>query len=310
MFKRLLALGMTSLILIGAASCGETKGTKKISLKETKSGKTKAKQSTGQPVRIAVGAMITPQEGFAYYKELLDYIGDELGRQVIFVDKKNYAEVNKNIRSGDIDVAFVCSGPYADGHDEFGMELLVAPQAQGKSVYNSYIIVPKSSPIRSLQELRGKSFAFTDPDSNSGALVPTYMLAKMGESPESFFNELAYTGAHNKSIRAVAEGIVDGAAVDSLIWEYFKETNPKLISKTRVIEKSPPFAIPPVVTRPDLDPDLKAQLKQIFLNLHKNEKSRKILKKMMIDKFIVIEDSAYDSIREMQSYVKQYKDQQ
>ena len=100
-----------------------------------------------------------------------------------------------------IDVAFVCSGPYVDGHDAFGLELLVAPRAYGGAVYYAYIIAARDSPIARLEDFRGKRFAFTDPLSNTGKLVPTYMLARMNETPESFFKEFVFTKAHDKSMQ-------------------------------------------------------------------------------------------------------------
>jgi phosphonate transport system substrate-binding protein len=245
--------------------------------------------------------MLTPKEGFVYYQQLLNYIAEILERPVKLVDRESYTEVNNLIKSGYIDAAFVCGRPYIDGRDEFGLELLVAPQVYGKARYHSYIIVSKDSSIENFKELRGKSFAFADPLSNTGKLFPTYMLAKIGETPDSFFHKHIYTYAHDKSIKAVAQGIVDGAAVDHLIWEYLNRTNPEFTSKTRVIEKSPPYGIPPVVVRPGLDPELKEKLRKIFLNAHKDEKGRKILKGMMIDKFVLIDESAYESIEEMTS---------
>jgi len=98
-------------------------------------------------------------------------------------------------------------------------------------------------------------------------------------------------------------GIVDGAAVDSLIWEYAVRNNPEYTSKTKIIRKSPPYGIPPFVVRKGLAPGLKESLRDILLNAHNDKTGRNILNKMMIDKFISIDDSAYDSIREMQAWV-------
>jgi phosphonate transport system substrate-binding protein len=167
--------------------------------------------------------------------------------------------------------------------------------------------VAKNSAIKNFGDLRGKSFAFTDPLSNTGKLVPTYMLARMNETPDSFFKKYIFTFHHDKSIKAVAQGVVDGASVDSLIWEYLNRTNPEYTSKTRIILKSPPYAIPPVVVPKGLDPALKERLRQIFLNAHNDDKGRELLIKMMIDKFVVIDDSAYDSVREMKSWLEKQK---
>ena len=254
-------------------------------------------------LRIAVGGMITPKAGFGYYRQFLDYLHERTGIHVDYVDGDSYAEINELVRSGKADVAFVCGGPYVDGHKAFGMELLAAPRAYGKTVYYSYIIVPRKSEVKRFRDLRGMTFAFTDPLSNSGKLAPTYMLAKMGETPDTFFKKYLFTMKHDKSIKAVAQGIVDGAAVDSLIWEYENRKNPEFTSQTRIIEKSPPYGIPPVVVRQDLDPALKKRVRQVFLEAHEDAKGREILKGMMIDRFERIPDSAYDSIREMQTWI-------
>lgn len=248
---------------------------------------------------VCVGAMITPQEGYGYYRELLDYLETRLNVTIHPLDPGNYAETNKLLQSGKADFAFVCGGPYVSGHDEFGLTLLVAPVVKGEAVYYSYLIVPADSPARSLADLRGKNFAFTDPQSNSGKLVPTAMLARLGETPEQFFRSTSFTYGHDRSIRAVAEHLVDGAAVDSLIWEYAAKLHPELTAKTRIIARSDPYGIPPVVVAPHLDAGRRDQLRQALLGMHENAEGAKILKGMNIDRFALIDDSAYDSIRQI-----------
>jgi len=266
-----------------------------------------AKKQNSNAIRIAIGSIITPREGFAYYRQFLDYIGEKIGQTVELVDREDYAEINSLVAAAQVDVAFVCGGPYVEGKKAFGMEILVAPVAYGETVYYSYLIVNKNSPFQQLGDLRGKHFAFTDPLSNTGKLVPTYMLAKIKETPDSFFGKYSYLGSHDKSIQAVAEGVVDGAAVGSLIWEYMNSTSPKFTSKTRIILKSPPYGISPVVVPKGLDPKLKEQLRRIFLEAHADPKGAEILKKMHIDRFVAIDDKAYDSIREMQVWLDTQK---
>jgi phosphonate transport system substrate-binding protein len=290
--------------VIVLTACNVTEPTRKISLeKKRQEVHEKKEHPDARHIRIAVGGMITPKAGYGYYRQLLDYIGEKLGMKVDFVDRDNYAEVNKLVSTGNVDVAFVCGGPYVKGHDSFGMELLAAPQAYGKTVYYSYIIVNRDSTIRSFEGLRGKSFAFADPLSNSGTLVPTYMLARMHETPDSYFSKTVFAQSHDKSIQAVAQGIVDGASVDSLIWEYENHKNPEFTSKTRIIKKSAPYGIPPVVVRPGLDASLREKIRLAFLNAHRDPKGKAILAGMMIDKFVPIEDSAYNSIREMEKWI-------
>lgn len=307
MVRTALVRGIACLVILGLAACSEQDRVKTVSLESRREEQASKIPGEGRSIRIAVGGMITPREGFAYYRRFLDYIGEKLKRNVEFVDRENYAEINKLVKKGKVDAAFVCGGPYVDGHDEFGMELLAAPRAYGDTVYYSYIIVSRDSAIKTFAGLRHKTFAFTDPLSNTGKLVPTYLLSKMNETPETFFKTYIYTQSHDKAIRAVAERIVDGAAVDSLIWEYANRTDPRFTSKTKVIKKSPPYGIPPVVVRPGLAPGLKKRLRDIFLNAHNDEQGREILKGMMIERFVVIDDRAYDSIREMKEWINAQK---
>lgn len=294
-------------LLAPLAACQEPRR-KRVSLSERETTDVEPRDSGEAPVRIAVGAMITPRAGYGYYRELLRYIGERIGRPVELVDRHSYAEINDLLRLGDIDVAFVCGGPYVEAQAAFGLELVAAPQAYGQTVYYSYIIVGADAPARSLKDLRGKTFAFADPASNSGALVPTHMLAQMGETPEGFFESVVYTYAHDKSIQAVAQGIVDGAAVDHLIWEYTRRTDPELANKTKVIAKSAAFGIPPVVARPGLDPRLKDHIRQVLLEAHEDPEGHSILERMMIDRFVPIGDEAYDSIRAMRRATEQLHD--
>ena len=289
----------------GLVGCREEPRAEVISLEQREPAGPRSRLPAGDVVRIAVGGMITPREGFAYYRRLLDYLGEKLSRPVEFVDRDDYAEINALLELGRVDIAFVCGGPYVDAHDAFGLELLVAPQAYGESVYYSYFIVHKDSPIERLEQLRGKTFAFTDPLSNTGKLVPTYLLAgKFNETPETFFKRYVYSKAHDRSIESVAQGIVDGAAVDSLVWEYVNRNHPELTSKTRVITRSEPHGIPPVVVRPGLDPEFQQRVRAIFLRAHEDTQGKAILKGMMIDRFVPITDSAYDSIRKMKMHLQ------
>jgi phosphonate transport system substrate-binding protein len=248
--------------------------------------------------------MVMPRETLGLYEELLRYMGDKLEKRVELVQRRTYHEINELMEGRLVDVAFVCSLPYVLGHDRFGMELLVAPEVNGKPVYYSYIITRADSGIYSLGGLRGKTFAFMDPESNTGTLYPTYKLALMGESPTSFFYNYVYTYSHDNSVRAVLSRAVDGAAVDSLVLDYMAAGDPTIASQIRVIEKSPPFGIPPVVVHPALDPFLKEQLRGILLNLDGDARGREILRRMNIDRFVPQSDSAYDSIREMYSMVQ------
>jgi phosphonate transport system substrate-binding protein len=266
-------------------------------VKQDQQKKAKAKRSV---MRIAVGAMISPESTYKYYLDLLELIGERMGYGVEFVQRKTYAQVNEIIEQRKLDLAFVCAGPYVMGKEDFGMEIIAVPVVYGEKFYYSYFIVHKNSTILSFDQLRGKTFAFTDPHSNTGCLVPTYFLAKHKETPESFFKKTFFTYSHDNSIEAVAEGLADGAAVDSLIWEFMNTENPELTARTRIVEKSPPYGIHPIVVHPLMEQQKKDKLRTLFLTLHKDPKGGKILRKLQIDRFEPGNDADYNTVREMQ----------
>lgn len=294
-------IGWLSFVLFG---CEKQERLEKVDLNETIE-LTEAPSIKKSELNVCVGSMITPQEGYAHYKALLDYIGGELNMRVNFIDKESYAEVNTLLSEGKIDVAFVCGGPYIEGKDKFGLELLAAPELRGESVYYSYIIVRKDSGIKKPEELKGKTFVFADPLSNSGKLYPTYLLRQMDQTPETFFKEYIYSYAHDTSIRAVSEGIVEGGAVDSLVWNYLEKRDCPFTKNIQIIHISPPYGIPPVVARPTLDRNLKDKIKQVLLDMHKDKKGRAILEKMSIDRFVQIDDFKYDSIRKIRQHLEE-----
>jgi phosphonate transport system substrate-binding protein len=225
---------------------------------------------------------------------------------IIVTDRGTYKEFNELLEKGALDVAFVCGGPYVEGKESFDLELLAVPETLGgETVYYSTLIVPTDSPARTMEDLRGKRFAFTDPASNSGKLVPTYQLAKANEMPEEFFGEIIYTYAHDQSIHEVKDKKVDGAAVDSLIYDYLVDKDPEIKAGTKVINLSEPYGIPPVVVRPDIPEELRSKLETTLLQMGEDPQGKLILEGMHIKRFVKSDDSAYDTIRQIREFTRQ-----
>jgi phosphonate transport system substrate-binding protein len=250
-------------------------------------------------LRVAVAAMISPKETFVYYREMLDYLGRQSGHSVQLIQRKTYDEVNALFPKGEVDLAFICTGPYAASRDKYGFEAIATPQVRGQPFYQSYLIVPKDSPHQKLEDLKGRVFAFTDPDSNTGAMVPRFWLAEAGETPESFFSKTIFTYSHDNSIMAVAKGLVDAAAVDGHQWEYFERFSPAHTSRTRVIRKSQPFGSPPLVASARLTSEVRSQIQQILLSMHADPEGKRILENLLIDRFVAPRDEWYEPARAM-----------
>lgn len=258
-------------------------------------------QPSGRPVlRAAAGAMLSPRETYSFYLDLWSYAAGRLDMDLEFVQRKTYGEVNRLFAAGGLDAAFICSGPYVGGAGRFGFELLAMPEVQGSPTYRAYLLVAADSPAERLEDLRGKTFAFTDPDSNTGHLAPRAWLLELGETPETFFSRTIFTYSHDRAVQAVARGLADGAAVDSLIWDFMQAASPEITSRTRIIRRSEAFGIPPVVAAAGLDPGLRERLLAVLLDMHRDPTGRAILQGLHIDRFIPPRPELYDSIRVLQ----------
>lgn len=256
-------------------------------------------QPGNSSLRVAIAGVLSPSSTLEAYQDLLTYMGDSLDRQVLMILKPTYAEINDMLMGQRADVAFVCSLAYVKGNQDFGMELLVAPQINEEIVYYSYLIVPEVSSASNMENLRGRSFAFTDPMSNTGHLAPTYQLSLLDETTASFFGSYYFTYSHDISVSAVADRLIDGAAVDSLVYEQMIAKEPELASKVKILARWGPYGMPPVVINPELDSQLKRQLQELFLGMHDSDEGRNLLNNLDIDQFKVVPDDLYDSIREM-----------
>ena len=203
-----------------------------------------------------------------------------------------------------VDIAYICGAPYVEDKDFANIELLVVPLYKGKPYYYSYVIAKKGKGYKSIFDFKGKPYAFSDPKSNSGSVVPTYVLLKKGFKPEEYFKPIVYTYSHSESVWAVYYGFVEGASVDSIVFEQLVRKFPEILSKVKVIERYGPYPITPIVVRKDLNPEIKKELRSVLLYMSYDEEGKKVLKELALDGFTLVEDSFYDPIRSMLDYIK------
>jgi phosphonate transport system substrate-binding protein len=256
-----------------------------------------SEQQNAAPVlRVAIAPVISPRESFIYYQELFDYMGSHLdGIDIEFRQRCSYEEVNGMLERNEVDLAFICTGAYLEGTG--GMDLLVGPLIRGRPYYQALVIVPAQSEATRFEDLQGGKFAYTDPYSFTGRLYPDYRARLLGQDPEGYFGSVQFTNGHDVSIQLVSRNLVDGASVSGLIFNYLQATNPEKTRNVRILERSADFGVPPIVTSLLLDQELRDQLRDLFLGLHLNPQGRDILDKLMIDRFVLVEDSLYQSAR-------------
>ena len=288
------------LIMLAFVGCRDAPRPNKISLtsKAGESAERPAKPAQAA-VRIAVAPVISHRENFRFYAPMMDYLAQRLDRPVEFLQRPTYSEINDLLRYDLADLAFICTRAYVQGQKEFGLQLLVAPQVMGKLTYHSLLIVPGDSEARSLADLRGKRFAFSDPLSSSGWLYATYLLALKGERPKTFFKSTIFTHSHDNTVRAVADGLTDGGVVHSLVYDRMVGRSPELVRRVRVIGKSPAWGNPPVVVNPRIDPSLRDSLLRLFLAMDQDPAAKRLLADLKIERFVSLDDAYYRDVRAM-----------
>ncbi len=228
---------------------------------------------------------------------------EQLGQPVIFVQRGNYREVVDLVRAGKIDFAWLCGYPYVRHRRE--MRLVAVPLWHGQPQYQSYLIADAHNiGIRSLADLRGTVFAYSDPDSNSGFLYPQYALTQAGHNPATYFSRTFFTWAHRKVVEAVSIGLASGGAVDGYVWETLAETQPELARGTRIIDRSPFLGYPPFVARHDIPESDLRRFRSVLLNMPKDTQGAEFLSKLRLDGFVTGSPDMYDGIARMVEKVR------
>jgi phosphonate transport system substrate-binding protein len=233
------------------------------------------------------------------------YIEKRTGRPVQWVQKGSYREITDLMRADKLDLAWVCSPPYLRNRDK--MVLAVVPLFQGKPLYQSYMIVPATDKTtKGFADLRGKIYAFSDPDSNSGWLAPQTAMKRADLDPNTHFRRTFFTWAHKKVVEAVAVGLAQGGSVDGYVWEALVLAHPELTSRTRVAWKSPWYGFPPVVARSSMRPDELRMLQDLLVGMKDDQEGRELLRRLDLDGFAREDDRVFDGVEKNLRFVFGY----
>jgi phosphonate transport system substrate-binding protein len=261
-------------------------------------------QGTAKPGVITVG-FIPAEDSRAMVRQsqaILDIVSQHTGMKVDTFVGSDYNATIEALRSGHIDVALL--GPFS-----YVLATTVAPvEAFAVTViartmqpsYQSIIIASKDAPINSLADIKGKSFAFVDPGSTSGFMVPSAAFIKMGITPEKDFRQVMYSGGHDATIVAVGSGKVDAGAVADRIYERGCAKGLADCNKLKVVWKSPPIPNDPLLYRKSLPEDTKKKIREAFFSV----KNLAFGEMGTVARFDPASDKDYDPIREIASALK------
>lgn len=226
------------------------------------------------------------------------YVEARLKRPVDFLQRETYREIVDPLREGRLEFAWICGYPYVRHRDQ--LKLVAVPLFEGEPLYRSYLIVSASdTATRTLDDLRGKVFAFSDPDSNSGHLYTRYQLHRRNTVPRAFFARTFFTLAHRKVVEAVASGVAQGGAVDGYVWETLARLHPELTGRTRVVERSPQFGHPPFVASAATSAATVDAMQAVLLGMGADNEGGTLLRQLNLDGFVRGDPKLFDSIAGM-----------
>jgi len=256
-------------------------------------------------------------EELAEYRNMIqDAMGKAIGIKVTEINVADYNAVVEAMRTKKADIANFGPVTYVQAVERAGAEALVIPAPFGNKVLSGYttrIVAKADSPIRRLEDLRGKTFAYVDPSSTSGNYVPAleFLNAFPGTTSEDFytngrfFSSVMYSGNHQSGALAVIHGDIDAAPIASNILNREIAAGRIRESDIRVIHESQLIPGSPIAIRSDLPDDLKRKIKEFYLSFNDPDYFLKMhgLRPEENPSFVEAFDQEYDYVRDLMERV-------
>ena len=238
-----------------------------------------------------------PTELLRKFKPLGAYLEKELGMKVEFVPVADYAAVVESLATDRLDMAWLGGFTFVQTRLKTGNAIPLVQREQDEKFTSKFISADAG--VKSLQDLKGKTFAFGSVSSTSGSLMPRYFMQKDGIVPEQFFSRVAYSGAHDATVAWVQAGKVDGGVLNASVWQKLVDAGKVDTSKVKVFATTPTYFDYNWTVRGTLDPALAEKIKKAFLALDPaNPEHKAILDLQAASRFIETKPENYKGIEE------------
>ena len=227
-------------------------------------------------------------------KPLQDYLEKVLGRKVHIIIPTNYNATVEGLGNGSLDFAYLGGLTYVKAHARY--QVIPVVQRQIDREFHSLFIAHAGSGIKSLQDLKGKKFAFGDINSTSGHLFAYKAMKTAGIDPDKELNGYRYTGSHTATVQAVASGAADAGSVDETVFHDMIASGKVDSNSVYIFYKTPAFADYVWVARKDIDPKLQRKFATAFTDL-KAGRDDKILDILRGKQFVTATDDEWNDVR-------------
>ena len=237
-----------------------------------------------------------PTELQRKFAPLGKYLEKETGMKVVFTPVSDYAAVVESLATKKLDLAWLGGFTFVQAKIRTNGTALPIVQREEDAKFTSKFITADPA-IKSLADLKGKTFAFGAPSSTSGSLMPRYFLQQAGLNPEKDFRNVAFSGAHDATVAFVAAGKAEAGVLNTSVWDKLVEAKKVDTDKVRVFATTPTYFDYNWTVRGDLDPAIIRKLTDAFLKLDpKNPEHVEIMQLQRASKFIPTKKENYDGI--------------
>ncbi|MCB0211914.1 MAG: PhnD/SsuA/transferrin family substrate-binding protein [Anaerolineae bacterium] len=238
-------------------------------------------------------------------KAIIDYVAQQLDIQTQFIDNIAYSERWQQFDEGKIEAAWICGLPYVQRVDEqkVKLDLLAAPVMQkprykNQPIYYSDIVVHRKSAFYTFDDLKGASWAYNEPGSQSGYNIVRHHLAQLGHT-NGYFGQVVQSGGHQASLKMVLDQEIDASAIDSTVLETELILHPEISKNLRIIVRLGPSPIPPWVINKAVTSELREAIQEVMLNMHMHPIGQAILASGQIKRLASVYDGDYNVTRKM-----------
>ncbi len=219
-------------------------------------------------------------------RDFVDYLSvrSDYPLRVVYVE--SYQGLSQQLRGDPMAVGWTCGAPFVEDQAVDGQQLVAVPLFQGAPTYHSLLIARTGVDEQHLADFRGTILAYGDLRSNSGFIVPAFVLQQAGLDIHSHFRLLLHTGNHERSIEAVLHGLADVAAVDEYVWVEYLRSHPQAGRKLTVLERYGPYPFTPVVTGNAVPPDAVGRLQNALVDMMADPAGQILLERLHLDGFV------------------------
>ena len=253
-------------------------------------------QSSNGVLRVSAIPDEAPTELQRKFKPLGDYLAKATGLKVEFTPVTDYAASVEGLIQRKIDMVWFCGFTFVQANVRSKGQVTPLVQRAEDEKFRSVFITTQPG-INKLEDLRGKTLSFGSESSTSGHLMPRSFLLRAKIDPDSDLKRVAFSGAHDATVAAVAGGKVDAGALNISVWEKLveaKKVDPKVV---RVFYTTPGYYDYNWTVRSDMDPALKKKITDAFLGLDASTpQGREILELQRATRFVPTKTANYAAI--------------